>query len=194
MTRLTDDAYMTPDDLALEITARVGGLITTPQTVLEPSAGEGSFVRAVAQVWPGTTIHAVEPRNVVAGALQPARVWQTTTEAFANEELAPGTPPRLPHYDLVIGNPPYKLAEKHVTLARSLGTYVAFLLRMSFLSSQERAKRVWAQPGLRWLMPLAQRPSFTGKGTDNSEYAVYVWKAGYTGLAEITPHVWVWKS
>lgn len=192
MTRRADDAYLTADDLAQAITDRLATIIPAPATVLEPSAGEGAFVRAVTKTWPGAAIDAVEPRIVGPLVLQPARVWMTTLEQFTEEEPAPGAPPRRPRYDLVVGNPPYLCAESHVVLARKLGRCVAFLLRMSFLSSQGRVERLWdAQPGLRWLIPLAQRPSFTGKGTDNSEYAIFVWEDGFTGSARILPHLWV---
>jgi hypothetical protein len=96
----------------------------------------------------------------------------------------------MPHeVDLIIGNPPYMLAEEHVTLARKTGAWVAFLLRLSFLGSQARAKTVWASPGLRWLIPISRRPSFTGGGSDASEYAVFVWGRGFTGNAVVLPHL-----
>lgn len=202
MTRLVDDAYLTQDDLALAICQRLTTLIGAPRTVLEPSAGEGSFVRAALKVWPQAQVQSVEPRLPAAEKIGAGRVAISTFEDFAVRPVrvdqgVPGTGAgdqgsRAARYNLVLGNPPYKCAEEHVALARPLGQYVAFLLRMSFLSSQGRVERLWdPRPGLRWLIPLAQRPSFTGKGTDNSEYAVFVWEAGYLWNAEVTKHLWV---
>lgn len=193
MTRLADDAYLTQDDLALAICQRLNTLIGTPRTVLEPSAGEGSFVRAAYSVWPGCSVHSVEPRPVAANKIAKGHLNIETFEEFAKKVEGAVMPARLGLYDLVLGNPPYKRAEEHVMLARSMGRHVAFLLRMSFLSSQGRVQRLWdAQPGLRWLIPLAQRPTFMRSGgTDNSEYAVYVWERGFSGWATITRHLWV---
>lgn len=192
MTRLADDAYLTQDALALAICQKLRSLgVKFVQNVLEPSAGEGAFVRAVQVTWPHAEVISVEPRAEAAAKIQYGAVVPSTLEEYATPAQQ-----RWSDFDLVVGNPPYKHAEDHVRLARAMcdsGGHVAFLLRMSFLSSQGRVQRLWdAQPGLRWLIPLAQRPTFVaGGGTDNSEYAVFVWQTNYTGRAEITEHLWV---
>lgn len=87
----------------------------------------------------------------------------------------------IPHFDLVIANPPYNDAEAFVEhaldLARPafgscLGT-VCFLLRLNWLASQKRAAFHRAHPSDVFVLP--KRPSFTNGGTDATEYAWFVW-------------------
>lgn len=184
--RFKDDAYFTPRSLSKAIAFRLRDAFAEEDSghanirhILEPSAGDGSFVEAARSAWPHARITAIEPNRV--GAASPnVRQVHATFETWCAKSH---------EVDLVIGNPPYMLAEEHVALARQTGTWVAFLLRLSFLGSQARAKTVWASPGLRWLIPISRRPSFTGGGSDASEYAVFVWQRGFTGNAEILPHL-----
>lgn len=94
-------------------------------------------------------------------------------------------------FDITIGNPPYNDAEEHLALVRPISNYVVFLLRLTFLGSQGRAERLYNKPGLRYLMSVAERPSFVEGKTDNSEYGVFVWQRFYQGKAEILPPLWV---
>jgi hypothetical protein len=202
--RRESDNYQTSLKLALGICARLQNLLPAPKTILEPSAGLGRFVTASRQCWPQSDITAVEVREECEKPLEDSgsnRVCMGTWEAV---DLTSAPTP-----DLIVGNPPYEFAQEHLELALSrvrqpkvgpiivgeppLGGYVAFLLRMAFLNSQARVKTLWdLQKGFRYLMPLAQRPSFTGDGkSEHSEYAVYIFQAGYKGNAEILPHLWV---
>lgn len=97
---------------------------------------------------------------------------------------------KTPFYDvdLIITNPPFSIALQFLEKSLSESETVAYLLRMSFLGSQER-RPFWQQHPLTHLFPLADRPSFTGNGTDNSEYAWYVWD--YAGLFARPPGVHV---
>lgn len=194
--RFKDDAYFTPKTLARAIAFRLRDAFaeedseswdaefdakyrTNIRHILEPSAGDGSFVEAAKSAWPHARITALEPNRISAESPN-VRQIRTTFEAWCTKSR---------EVDLIIGNPPYMLAEEHVTLARKTGAWVAFLLRLSFLGSQARARTVWASPGLRWLIPISRRPSFTGGGSDASEYAVFVWQRGYEGNAEILSHL-----
>lgn len=83
-------------------------------------------------------------------------------------------------HDIIITNPPFDLALDFIDKALSdvnAGGYVIMLLRINFYGS---AKRV---PYFRNNMPYAtyfhaNRPSFTMKGTDATEYAHFVWRKG----------------
>lgn len=79
-------------------------------------------------------------------------------------------------YDLIISNPPYSLAQEFLTKALEIAgkTPVAFLLRLNFLGGQKRAA-FWREhePDQIWISP--RRPSFTGGGTDATEYAWMLW-------------------
>lgn len=76
--------------------------------------------------------------------------------------------------------PPYSIAlefiEAALSMRKSQGV-VAFLLRINFLGSQERADWHRAHPCKLYVLP--RRPSFTGGGTDATEYAWFVWGEGH---------------
>lgn len=182
--RIEADNYPTPDALALAICkslrSRIGGDLVR---FVEPSAGGGPFVRAAIPCWPDAAILAVDIRDdcrapcEAAGARFELGDWLSVSKTYS---LA----------TLIIGNPPYSAAEKHVhasIAALAPGGYLAFLLRLSFLGSQGRAERLWSKPGLRYLQPIAERPSFINGASDNSEYALFVWQRGYDGNAELLP-------
>jgi hypothetical protein len=104
--------------------------------------------------------------------------------------------------DVVIGNPPYNIAESLVRVGLSLlrpGGYLCFLLRTEFLASRLRGQKDYNKPMFRTGRPptvqalfhefplyqhhtCIQRPSYTGDGhTDAMEYAIFLWKRGYVG-------------
>lgn len=186
--RLDADSYPTPDALCRAICLRLSTLVGQPRRVVEPSAGSGAFVRAARAQWPSADLTAVEVRHEC--ELPCLRSGASTFAsgdwcAWASR-VAEG-PWRA---DLIIGNPPYSLALPHVQAALSVlepGGHLAFLLRLSFLASAKRADALWSKPGLRYLAPITPRPSFTGGGSDNSEYALFVWRRGWQAMAEILP-------
>ena len=77
--------------------------------------------------------------------------------------------------DLIISNPPFSLAQKFIEHALPRCDTLIFLLRLNFLGSQKRHKFWKANPPDK-LIVLSKRPSFDGKGTDNNDYAWYVWQ------------------
>jgi hypothetical protein len=215
--RLADDAYFTPDPLAIMITRHLAGLLGAgqaaphygqPQRILEPSCGSGAFLRAARYLWrhaeivgvdsqPGCVIdapkHAEGARQIhhdfaAAAADVPAR--------FVLADFLTLAPKQIARADLVLGNPPYTLAEEFVRYALTHlhpGASVAFLLRLSFLGSQERLLGLHREFPIRWLLPIAGRPSFTPDGrTDSSEYAVFVWTKDWIDHGTITEAI-EWK-
>lgn len=155
--RVAGDSYPTPDALALKIAqahdARSDTLV--PRAILEPSAGSGAFVRAARACWPGARVTAIEPDPDKRLTLHNAGTDTAhvgTLETFAH----------APVYDLILGNPPYSLAQRHVALCLDLlapGGSLVFLLRLAFLASQKRAAFLRANPPLR-VDVLSGRPSF----------------------------------
>lgn len=77
---------------------------------------------------------------------------------------------------LCITNPPYSLAEDFVRHAYGLypNAELVFLLRLAFLSTERRLK-LWRHIGVPDIYVLPNRPSFTGGGTDSTDYAWFVW-------------------
>jgi hypothetical protein len=101
------------------------------------------------------------------------------------ETWAPATVDR---YDLIIGNPPYSLAEEHVRLCLGLladGGQLVFLLRLAFLESAKR-EALWREHPPERVDVLTRRPSFTHNGkTDSAAYAVFRWRNGHVGAPEL---------
>ena len=189
----THDAFYTPPllaDFCVDVLTRPTYLRTwlgARSTVVEPSAGGGGFVEALLKRTPH--VHAVDidpdaaglriaPTHDVADFLR----WEPPDEAEAPQ--------------WVVGNPPFGAtdindgdAEAHIRRALSFARVgCAFLLRQGFVASQQRIP-FWEEfPGaLR--VDLLERPSFTGKGTDQYDYAFIVWLKGHKGAG-----AWLTKS
>ena len=95
-------------------------------------------------------------------------------------------------YRWIVGNPPFRGFEQHVDHALTLGRHVAFLLRLAVLESAGRVE-CWSRWPLRRVWCLAERPSFTGSGTDSAAYGFFWFDRMHTGPAEIVPG-WSWRS
>src|SRR5919106_4267177 len=77
-------------------------------------------------------------------------------------------------FDLIITNPPYSLALPFLKKSLGEGRTVIYLLRVNFLGSSERAA-FWQANPLTHLFIITPRPSFTGSGSDATEYAWFYW-------------------
>jgi hypothetical protein len=189
--RIVLDVYETPPLLALAIAERLRELGLSPARILEPSAASGNFVQAARATWPDARIAAVEARSECKDALTAAGAGEIAIGDFA--ELAKV----CPKADLIIGNPPFKLAEDHLRLALELlhpCGRLAFLLRLAFLASARR-QGIFEAGELHYLAPIVPRPSFTIDAKhDYAEYALFVFERGFKGpRAEILPAL-VWSK
>jgi hypothetical protein len=188
------DAYLTPYPLALAICVRLRddwGL--NPSVVVEPSAGRGAFVRAAREVWPGARIIAIDVDErsrgpcLRAGASSFIRAsWPKVARLLAGYRGGSL---------LIVGNPPYRQAQRHIDAAREQlipGDALAFLLRLNFLGSTGRADWWREARDFAHLDPIAPRPSFRdGKGSDATEYAAFGWRPERRGPAGVgKPLVW----
>jgi hypothetical protein len=182
--RRVRDAYYTPDALALAICDRVAhlpGLGRDPEYILEPGCGGGAFLRAARATWPRAHLLGIDIAPACDG---PGLVREID---FFDPGLSAGC------YDLLVGNPPFDMAERFVRRSLELmrtGDVLAFLLRISFLASVSRVALYREHP-LWAFAPIAGRPSFTGGGADTSEYGLFVWAKGRTGPGLLLePLVW----
>lgn len=148
---------------------------------VEPGAGDGAIIRALEPVanhcegW-----LAVELRASCVPGLVPLVGPGGTAEAadFLTWEPPPGARERV---SLVIGNPPYSMAEAFVRRSFELfpDADVAMLLRLPFLASAGRAD--WLRTVTPDVYVLPNRPSFSANGkTDSTDYAWFSWEAGAT--------------
>lgn len=136
---------------------------------LEPSAGEGHIMRALHSVHPTRRIDAIELRPEYRGLLVGEAVFLHIGDFLQGTR----THPRL--YGLVIGNPPFSLAQEFVEHGLKFGEEVIYLLRLSFLESQKR-QAFFNRVGVPDVFVLPERPSFTGEGTDSCAYAWMRWR------------------
>jgi|DEB0MinimDraft_10_1074344.scaffolds.fasta_scaffold00089_34 hypothetical protein len=153
--RHPDDFYATPYwcvDRLLEAVPLPLGLW------LEPWAGDGAIVRAVQRhsdlevQWLTNELSA--DRAPEGSRIGDYRSWRATG-------------------NVVLSNPPYKDATECAEWAISRASTVALLLRLNWLEGQKRAAFHKQHPSSVYVLP--NRPSFTGRGTDATAYAWFVW-------------------
>jgi len=76
--------------------------------------------------------------------------------------------------DLILSNPPFSIAQEFITHALEYSNTCIMLLRINYLGSISR-HNWWKENTPAALYVLSKRPSFTGKGTDATDYAWFVW-------------------
>jgi predicted RNA methylase len=146
--------------------------------ILEPGCGNGAILKALlAADLDAHAIVGVEQNPELADL---ARAALPGGEVHCEDFL---TCDDYGGFDLVIGNPPYGLAQEFVERALQLaepdnGT-VAMLLRLSWVASLKRVAFHKAAPCDIYVLP--RRPSFTGGGTDSCDYAWFTWAPGGGG-------------
>jgi hypothetical protein len=172
--RLPNDSYPTPDELALacvQTLANTTFLRKPPVQILEPSVGTGPFVRACHRVWPGSHVFGVD----IVESRYVGYIGQ-----FENFLSVGG-------WDLIIGNPPFSLAEAHIRHAMDLLTptgVLALVLSVNFLGSLRRTDLFREHP-IQTVNVIRPRPRFAKDSTDSVEYALMVWGGPPLGVRHI---------
>lgn len=174
-TRIAHDNYPTPSWCVrrlLEACPLPGGVW------LEPCAGEGAIIEAVAQKqhddhreqpsWAACEIRDVTPH---------VRAFRWVTGSYLDTDFSGA--------DVIITNPPFSLAFEVMQKAVREAPVVALLLRLNLLGSGRKSGRsAWLREHTPDVYVLPDRPSFTGHGTDAAEYAWFVW-GGVGGQLQI---------
>lgn len=150
--RRARDAYMTPPGAVKGLLHRLHHNALHGKRVLEPCCGDGSI----------TTTFAHFSLPIVGRDL-------TTGHDFLK-------PVDEPTWDLIITNPPFYLAQPMAVRAFKSARTVIFLQRVNWLGSATRYN-FWRTYPLSHMYVLTPRPSFTGRGTDSTEYAWFIWTA-----------------
>lgn len=164
--RIVADFYATPENVIHKFLNHYN---LKTGNILEPSAGNGKFIKVLKERERERFITAVELRNEE----------ESTLKQYSNEVVITDFLTWKPNntYKTIIGNPPYSLAMEFITHCFEISdknTDIIMLLRTSFLESKKRYN-FWQQHPVNGLYVLSQRPSFTGKGTDATSYSFFVW-------------------
>lgn len=177
-----NDLYQTPPEA-------VHALLTVedvPTRIWEPACGPGAIVRVLReydkQVWATDLVDYSSSDQDVHGL-----DFMFNVEAKDN-----------PHdIDAIITNPPFKLAEKFVSLSLKRAPYVAMLLRLAFMESDKRSDildsgQLARVHVFRKRIPMMHRERFEGKRTMNSgmAFAWFVWERDHTGPTELHRLSW----
>jgi len=168
-----NDLYETPSWTTRAILAELQGL-PRDAVWLEPAFGKGAITDAV----DGFYVSALDWRACDIGEPPPRGTFPNVAfEQLDFLTVAPGKLGPLPSIRVIITNSPFSLAQEFVEHALCwMDATVIMLLRLNFLGSQKRAKLFHGSMPDVYVLP--KRPSFTGGGTDATEYAWMVWPAG----------------
>jgi len=163
-------------------------------TIVEPSAGTGSFVNSLEKKYPAKA----KSGKIIAVEIYPefAEVMKSSTGAkVLTRNFLTWQPKKSPL--LVIGNPPFSVCEEFVThaleITKESNGEVIFLLRAAFMESKGRMEFNRTAP-LKRVNILVNRPSFfreeedgtwSFKGSDQTMYAVFQWDWSYSGPRQI---------
>ena len=167
--RVESDFYATPLETVYSLLDSYDE-IKESDIILEPSAGNGNIIQALRNRGYDNFIDAVELReeeryNLI-GKANRVGIFNYLTETIPYK------------YDVIIGNPPYSMAQEFIDKSLTLlkpGGRLIFLLRTNFLESKKRS--TWWQDKIpSRLYTLSKRPSFTGKGTDATSYSWFIWE------------------
>jgi len=139
---------------------------------LEPAVGDGAIVRAVDELRDDVHWTTVDVRDEVEAD-------------FHYDFVAPlfQGPVAVHAYDVCITNPPFSQALEFVVESRRRARVVAMLLRLCWLASRERND--WLGATMPDVYVLPDRPSFTGNGSDMTEYAWMVWRSRDRATGEL---------
>lgn len=166
--RESHDHYPTPRWCTLALLRHGGLRIPCELHALDPACGEGAIMDVVCDEYPGANVWGIE---IDAGRAEAAERSRQIVHGDGLE-IDWGAP------DLVIGNPPYKLATefawKAAEWAEREGTCAALLLRLSFLEPASGRAVLFGRHRPDVLI-LPRRPVFDGNGTDSTTSAWFCW-------------------
>lgn len=149
---------------------------------LEPCAGNGAIIQAVNDLeyqveWWANDIQ-VDNYNAMKPLYHSMVIDTLYCTDFLHQYLI-----ETHQCDVVFTNPPYSQAEAFIKKSMEYAPHVVMLLRLNFLGSEKRADFLREHTPDVYVLP--NRPSFTGKGTDSTEYAWFHWHMNATGKLRI---------
>lgn len=149
------DAYSTPKHVTEAIAQQI--VWGKDATVLEPCAGEGAIADVLCR-YPHQSVGCMD--------INPDCRMGNGLDFLTYEDDE--------RVDFIITNPPFSLAQEFIEKSLELANCVVMLLRLNFLASSKR-KEFWEKHPPTAIHVLTKRPSFTGKGSDATDYGWFVW-------------------
>lgn len=174
--RAENDFYETPawciDAVINRLQEGAAPLFNEKTLVVDAGSGTGVIAARLAARFPEIEIIGVEKdANLIAAA----RARNLRAAEFTCADFGQWTP-EIGSPDVVIMNPPYSQALQFVSHALKTvrrGGTVCALLRLNWLAGKGRREFHQRYPSDVYV--LTKRPSFTGRGTDATDYAWFVW-------------------
>jgi len=188
-----DDRYYTPawvvrQCLQYGTFVAIESIRDRPQRILDPGAGRGVFTDAVRAKYPKAEITALDLDPTVGP-------WPTADHSLVSTNFLEWNTNKAQSFDLVVGNPPYKLAQKFLEHSLRMSRYVVFLLRVGFLASARRYHFLQAHPPVAvYLLPNRPRfiyPDGAPRSSDQTEYAIMCWRERLPGPQPVPRLFWL---
>lgn len=167
--RLPDEAYCTPAWCVRRLLEEIPSAQISGNRWLDPCAGDGAIVKAVhAQGLIEIDWTVCEIRDACMSHLH-ALFVSSAGVVHGDFFDRPWEP-----FDVAIANPPFSTAQRFIDRMMQLASTVIVLQRVNYASSEKRCAFMREFPPEVYVLP--NRPSFTGGGTDATEYAWFVWR------------------
>jgi len=175
--RNKDDFYVTPEWCTAAI---LPYLPARPHYILDAGAGSGSITEVIELYYTNVCkkLYAVEIDEGRSRELKDKHICTNVQTCDFIEDFD------MVGFDLVIMNPPYKLAIEFIRKSISISKMVVALLRLNFLGSRKR--RDFHRKNPSDVHVLVPRPSFMSDGgSDSCEYAWFIWGPGKRGKINV---------
>jgi hypothetical protein len=178
-----DDLYETPE-VAVHALLRAEPLLQQPRNIWEPACGRGNIVNPLRAAG-----HKVIATDLVNYGIPITPPGYYGVDFLMEYKLPDGV-------ELILTNPPFKLAEDFVTHALELCPRVIMLLRLAFLESERRCGILEGRGLARILafrkrLPMMHRDGWEGrKANSGMAFAWFVWDRGHVGPTTIERISW----
>lgn len=166
--RRESDFYKTPESATKSL---VDNFFFKKGVIWEVTAGDGAIIKVLR--------HYLQTKEKIIATEIRDEERENLLDAGANMVLIGdflAHPGINPEPETIITNPPFSIAREIIEHCFKIApkAEVIMLLRLAFLESKRR-KSFWDKHPVTQLYILSERPSFTGKGTDATAYAWFIW-------------------